>query len=85
MGYILQGIPSHSLHAPWTIPPLERQWLDLDNAYRDPVVDIESAGRAARERLWALKKSGMVREEAHRILAVHVAPAGAVANDKTDE
>lgn len=81
----LQGIPSHSLHAPWTIPPLERQWLDLDNAYRDPVVDIDSAGRAARERLWALKKSGMVREEAHRILAVHVAPAGAVSNDKTDE
>ena len=67
------------------MPPMERQWLDLDTTYLDPVVDLDSAGRAARERLWALKKSGKVREEAHRILAVHVAPAGAVSNDKSDE
>lgn len=81
----LQGVPSHSRHAPWTIPPLERQWLDWEDTYLDPVVDIESAGRAARERLWALKKSRKVREEAHRILSIHVAPEGAISSGNPNE
>ncbi len=72
----LKGIPAHSRHAPWTIPPLERQWQDWDDAYVDPVVNLETAGRAARARLWELKKTVAVRQEAHRILATHVAPEG---------
>ena len=72
----LKGIPAHSRHAPWTIPPLERQWQDWDDAYVDPVVNLETAGREARARLWELKKTVAVRQEAHRILATHVAPAG---------
>ena len=72
----LKGIQAHSRHAPWTIPPLERQWQDWDGIYVDPVVNLETAGREARARLWELKKTAAVKQEAHRILARHVAPAG---------
>jgi deoxyribodipyrimidine photo-lyase len=72
----LKEMPPHSRHAPWTIPPLERQWQNWNTSYGDPIVDVDAAGRSARERLWALKKSLEVRREAHRILATHVAPSG---------
>ena len=81
----LKGVPPHSRHAPWTIPPLERQWQEWDSAYVDPVVNLEAAGRAARERLWALKKSLKVRQEAHRILATHVAPGGSSGSEKSHD
>ena len=69
----LKDMPPHSRHAPWTIPPLERQWQEWNTTYCDPIVDVDAAGRRAREKLWALKKSFEVRREAHRILATHVA------------
>lgn len=72
----LKDLPPHSRHAPWTIPPLERQWQEWSTTYCDPIVDLEATGRSARERVWALKKSLEVRREAHRILATHVAPSG---------
>ena len=71
----LAEMPLESLHAPWTQPPMERLWSGVDTQYPDPVVSVEEAGRAAREKLWKFKRSRAVREEASRILRVHVAPS----------
>ena len=51
--------------------PVERRGIDLSR----PIVSVEAAGRAAREKLWQFKRSRAVREEASRILRVHVAPS----------
>ncbi|MBO73758.1 MAG: deoxyribodipyrimidine photolyase [Flavobacteriales bacterium] len=71
----LADMPLESLHAPWSQPPMERLWSGVDTHYPDPVVSVEEAGRAAREKLWKFKQSRAVREEANRILRVHVAPS----------
>ena len=68
-------MPIESLHAPWTQPPMERLWSGVDSTYPEPIVSVEAAGRAAREKLWQFKRSRAVREEATRILRVHVAPS----------
>ncbi len=71
----LAKMPIEYLHSPWTQPPMERLWSGLDLTYADPIVSVESAGRAAREKLWKFKKTNAVREEATRILRIHVAPS----------
>ncbi len=71
----LADMPVESLHAPWTQPPMERLWSGVESTYPEPIVSVESAGRAARENLWQFKRSRAVREEASRILRVHVAPS----------
>tara|TARA_B100001057_G_C22587287_1_gene847551 strand:+ start:46 stop:501 length:456 start_codon:yes stop_codon:yes gene_type:complete len=71
----LVKMPIEYLHSPWTQPPMERLWSGLDLTYADPIVSVESAGRAAREKLWKFKKTNAVREEATRILRIHVAPS----------
>ena len=71
----LADMPIESLHAPWTQPPMERLWSGVDSTYPKPIVSVEAAGRAAREKLWQFKRSRAVREEATRILRVHVAPS----------
>lgn len=71
----LAQVPIEFLHAPWKMPPMERLWNGLDSSLQMPIVDVDAAGRAARERLWSLKRDDQVRNEAQRILAMHVVPS----------
>ena len=70
----LAHLSAPEIHQPWTIPPMQRLWDAGTGDYPDPIVDIEAAARAAREKLWGFKRDPSVRKEAHRILTVHVAP-----------
>ena len=69
----LAHLSAPEIHHPWTIPPMQRIWDGDVTDYPDPVVDLEQAGRAAREKLWAYRKRLEVKDEARRILATHVA------------
>lgn len=71
----LAHLKAPEIHHPWTIPPMQRIWDGGTEEYPDPVVDLEAAGRAAREKLWAYRKRLEVKDEAVRILSTHVAPA----------
>jgi len=42
--------------------------------YPAPMLDLTEAARAARERMWAFRKRGDVKEAGKRILAKHVVP-----------
>lgn len=70
----LAHVEAPEIHHPWTIPPLQRVWDEHPNGYPEPIVDVEAAARAAREKLWAFKREPAVRSEATRILVKHVAP-----------
>lgn len=70
----LADLDNDSIHAPWTLTPLESLMLDFQPGrdYPVPVVDPEDSQRRARERLWAERRLPEVRAEAAQILARHV-------------
>lgn len=72
----LADLPTVHIHCPWSIPPLEAAMLDfqLGRDYPAPIIDVDSAARAARERLWAWRKRADVKREVERIVATHVRP-----------
>jgi deoxyribodipyrimidine photo-lyase len=72
----LASLPTPYIHTPWAIPPLEAAMLDfeLGRDYPEPVVDIVSTGKYARDRLWGQRKDPRVTAEKDRILSTHVRP-----------
>ena len=69
----LAGLPAPLIHRPWERNPMERALAGADESrYPEPVVELKSAYRHARDRLWALKGDPQVRAERDRILATHV-------------
>ncbi|WP_395343144.1 deoxyribodipyrimidine photo-lyase/cryptochrome family protein [Ningiella sp. W23] len=69
----LKDLPPELIHSPWKVPPLEAQiyGFDLVHQYYEPIVDIETAARAAREKLWKFRERDDVKREAKRILYQH--------------
>lgn len=74
----LESLPAHLIHAPWEIPPLERQFIGFEPGkhYPYPIVELKTAMRHASEKLWAVKKSEQARQEGERIKGRHVIPGG---------
>ncbi len=68
----LASLPAELVHTPWELTDMERQMYDIN--YAEPVVDIRTSSKAARELLWDWRKHGDVKEEAARILQRHVRP-----------
>ena len=68
----LRDYPAHLRIEPWKIPPLERQMLGLAEDYPPPIVDITQSGREARELFWGWRERAAVKQDAKRILAMHV-------------
>jgi len=72
----IADLPDEHIHAPWEIPPLERQFLgfELGRDYPHPIVDIKSAMRHASDQLWGVKNSEPAQQEGKNIMARHVNP-----------
>ena len=64
----LRDVPDKHLQAPWT-------WEDantlLGKRYPKPIVDVASSAKAARERVWAVRRGDAVRSEAAQIVQKH--------------
>lgn len=61
----LEAVPLEYLQEPW-------RWEHAAGlAYPPPVVDVTEAARAARERVWAVRKGGAFRAEAARVIEKH--------------
>jgi deoxyribodipyrimidine photo-lyase len=65
----LAAVPTARLHEPWKLSPLER--ADLNLSYPDPIADVAQAARAARERIWAVRRGPDYREAANAIQTRH--------------
>lgn len=68
----LEALPPQVIHTPWELTDLERQMHALD--YPEPVIDIKTTSRQAREQLWAWRRQPLVKQESARILSLHVRP-----------
>jgi len=66
----LQDLPTPLVHQPWLRSPLERVMHPVD--YPEPIVDLETSHRRARDILWQLKSDPGISAERERILNRHV-------------
>lgn len=72
----LESCPNEYIHQPWLQPPMEALFNDfqLGRNYPEPIVDIQSAAKSARERLWSYRKRDDVQRAIPQILGLHVRP-----------
>lgn len=71
----LRTVPVEHIHQPWQMTPMERTMLGLaDLDYPDPIVDLDSSARIARDKIWSHQKHPAVTSDAKRILARHTNP-----------
>ena len=72
----LSGVPSSLIHEPWKMTAIEQDMYNvkIGNNYPFPIVDLKSAGKAARDKIWGHRNNLIVKQEKRRILATHVRP-----------
>lgn len=72
----LAALPSSLIHAPWKLTLIEQELcgVRLGKDYPHPIVDLEVAGRIARDQIWSNQKLPEVQKEAERILKSHTVP-----------
>ena len=66
----LKDLPTPLVHQPWLMSPMERMLDPLD--YPEPIVDLKTSYKRARDTLWQLKTDPLVAIERERILNQHV-------------
>ena len=67
----LQNVPVEFIHEPWVMTTLDRECHAINSTYPSPVVDIASAGKKARDKVWGYRKDPKVKVENRRIIALH--------------
>ncbi|HEX2898237.1 MAG TPA: FAD-binding domain-containing protein [Bacteroidia bacterium] len=69
----LRNLPSNAIHEPWNLTALEQSFfgIELGKDYPFPVVDLEHAGRIAKEKIWGHRKIETVQRENNRIVKKH--------------
>lgn len=70
----LAALPETLIHTPWELSAMEQVMygITLGEDYPEPIIDIEQAGREAREKLWAFRAQPAVKADRSRILQRHV-------------
>jgi deoxyribodipyrimidine photo-lyase len=69
----LQNIPALHIHEPWKMTDLEQTFagIKIGKDYPLPVVDLELAGKHAKEKIWGHRKTELVQAENKRIVRKH--------------
>jgi deoxyribodipyrimidine photo-lyase len=64
----LRDVPDAYLQEPWAWGGAAKLF---GRQYPEPIVDVAQAARAARERVWAIRKQSGFRDEALRLVEKH--------------
>ncbi len=72
----LSILPSHLIHEPWKMTPMEENWHNVKVGvdYPAPICDIKKDPTVAKNVLWAYRNQKRAKEEAARIKRRHVNP-----------
>lgn len=75
----LSKVPDEFIHEPHKMTQMEQKiyGVEMGADYPYPIVDLESAGKAAREKIWSHRKHEEVKRDGLRILEKHVRKRGA--------
>lgn len=68
----LKNIPKEFIHEPWKITELDKGFLNIKVNYPEPLIDLQSAARIARKKIWSHRNDPTVKIENKRILNLHV-------------
>ena len=68
----LKNIPKEFIHEPWKMTKLDREFNNIKLNYPRPVIDLISAGKSARKKIWGYRNNPIVKKENKRILNLHV-------------
>lgn len=69
----LKNVPHSLIHNPAQMSLFEQEMygVKIGKDYPFPIVDIEIAGKTAREKIWGHRKNQLVKEEKRRIISKH--------------
>lgn len=72
----LKNVPASLIHEPWNLTVIEQDLYQIRIGvdYPVPIVELESAARFAREKIWQAQKLPTVQLDAERILNKHTVP-----------
>ncbi|MDA0117730.1 cryptochrome/deoxyribodipyrimidine photo-lyase family protein [Vibrio sp. T11.5] len=70
----LNSVPTPLVFEPWKMSAMEALMYSIEpnSIYLNPIINLDTASREARDRLWSWKKRKDVALEAKRILSIHV-------------
>jgi deoxyribodipyrimidine photo-lyase len=70
----LIDVPTTLIHEPWNMTAMEQHFYStvIGTDYPSPLVNITESGRIARDKIWTHKKHPLVRQDARRIVNIHV-------------
>lgn len=69
----LRPVPQAFVHSPWDWPDAARL---LSGRYPEPIVDLQQAGRRARDQIWGLRQRAGFHDVARQIAQKHASRAG---------
>jgi deoxyribodipyrimidine photo-lyase len=83
----LQNIAAIHIHEPWKMTELEQKFagIRLGHDYPLPVVDLELAGKNAKEKIWGYRKNELVQMENQRIISKHTRNKKKIGKVKKDK
>lgn len=72
----LGQVPSSLIHEPWNLTVIEQDLYQVRIGvdYPAPIVELETAARFAREKIWQAQKLPAVQKDAERVLNKHTVP-----------
>jgi len=70
----LRDLPIEFIHEPCKMTALDRAFSGITIDYPVPVIDLTTAGKKARLKIWGHRKHPKVIEDRKRILSLHVRP-----------
>ncbi|MCE2769688.1 MAG: deoxyribodipyrimidine photo-lyase/cryptochrome family protein [Saprospiraceae bacterium] len=69
----LSNLPGELIHEPHKMTLIEQSIyrVNIGFDYPFPIVDVEKAGKMAREQIWSHRKHALVEQESRKILGIH--------------
>jgi deoxyribodipyrimidine photo-lyase len=72
----LSALDSNQIHEPWLLTALEQQVLgiELGATYPLPIIDLAASVKQGKDKIFSIKKTMAVKQEAQRIIKTHIRP-----------
>lgn len=67
----LRDGPNEFIHEPWKMTDIDKAFHNVEFDYPKPIVDLQTSGKIARQKIWGHRKNELVKKEKQRILKTH--------------
>lgn len=71
----LSAYPAALIHTPWEVGTIQKRLDGIESDYPTPIVDLTTAAKRARDKIWGHRAHPEVQAEKTRVLSKHVRPS----------